>query len=165
VSARDLSRGLKELEAESVAFVVCSALGLESAEYSFGYVLGWAGGEDEALRGIKASASRIQRGAAAVLLTFEVAEPVVEAINIVSAGVSVEHWRDVDVTLDIGEPWNSYRSELAELYAVADAARDRVQVIPVTWPRRDARAASDRTRVAEIEFGDASVGVPHGLEI
>ena len=165
VSARDLSRGLKELEAESVAFVVCSALGLESAEYSFGYVLGWAGGEDEALRGIKASASRIQRGAAAVLMTFEVAEPVVEAINIVSAGVSVEHWRDVDVTLDIGEPWNSYRSELAELYAVADAARDRVQVIPVTWPRRDARAASDRTRVAEIEFGDASVGVPHGLEI
>jgi antirestriction protein ArdC len=38
-----VSRSLCEVEAESVAFVVCSALGLNSAPYSIGYVAGWAG--------------------------------------------------------------------------------------------------------------------------
>ena len=41
-------RGLKELEAESVAFVVCHAIGIASDNWSFGYVAGWAGGGDEA---------------------------------------------------------------------------------------------------------------------
>lgn len=38
-------RQLAELEAESVAYVVCSALSVDSGAYSFGYVAGWAGGE------------------------------------------------------------------------------------------------------------------------
>ncbi|MGH7746582.1 MAG: ArdC-like ssDNA-binding domain-containing protein, partial [Candidatus Dormibacteria bacterium] len=41
-------RALAELEAESVAFVVCQAIGIDSAEYSLGYVASWAGGGDEA---------------------------------------------------------------------------------------------------------------------
>lgn len=33
-----------ELEAESVAYIVCGLLGVDSAEYSIGYVAGWGGG-------------------------------------------------------------------------------------------------------------------------
>lgn len=36
-----LSREVKEVEAESVAFVVSAWLGLDTSAYSFGYVLGW----------------------------------------------------------------------------------------------------------------------------
>lgn len=37
---------LREIEAESVSFVVCSSLGLDSSEYSFQYIAGWKGQSD-----------------------------------------------------------------------------------------------------------------------
>ncbi len=39
-------RGLMELEAESVAFVVCDAIGLDAGAWSSGYVATWSGGGD-----------------------------------------------------------------------------------------------------------------------
>ena len=39
-------RQTKEVEAESVAFVVSSALGLDTGEYSFAYVCGWSSGKE-----------------------------------------------------------------------------------------------------------------------
>jgi len=60
-------RPLAELEAESTAYVVCRALGLDTSGYSFGYVACWAGGGAEAVARIKASGSRIQRAAAVIL--------------------------------------------------------------------------------------------------
>ena len=72
VTTKDLSRGLKELEAESAAYVMCTALGMDTSDYSFGYVLGWTGEAPDAIEGIRASTGRIQRAATAVLKTFEV---------------------------------------------------------------------------------------------
>ena len=65
------SRALAELEAESTAYVVCQALGIDSGDYSFGYVATWAGGGDQAIAGIKASCERIQKSAATILRVFE----------------------------------------------------------------------------------------------
>ena len=62
-----LERPLKELEAESVAFVVCRALGIDSGAYSFGYVAGWARGEEGAIKALKASAGRIHDAAKKIL--------------------------------------------------------------------------------------------------
>lgn len=61
------SRAIAELEAESVAFIVCSEVGIESDDYSFGYVATWAGGGEEAVKAIKASGSRIQKTADQIL--------------------------------------------------------------------------------------------------
>lgn len=69
--AADMPRALKELEAESVAYVVCSDLGIDSGEYSFGYVAGWAGGGDAASKAISASAQRIQQAAHGILDALE----------------------------------------------------------------------------------------------
>lgn len=55
-----------ELEAESVAYIVCQHLGLDSAETSFGYVAHWGRGAD-AGAAITASATAIRRGAARIL--------------------------------------------------------------------------------------------------
>jgi len=38
-----------EVEAESVAFVVCRALGFDTSNYSFAYVARWGGGETEVI--------------------------------------------------------------------------------------------------------------------
>ncbi|MHB8319306.1 MAG: ArdC-like ssDNA-binding domain-containing protein [Acidimicrobiales bacterium] len=64
-------RALGELEAESSAYVVCQALGLDTTGYSFGYVTTWAGGPLEAIEGIKASARRIQQSADQILNAVE----------------------------------------------------------------------------------------------
>ena len=67
-------RGLKELEAESVAFVVCHAIGIASDNWSFGYVAGWAGGGDEAIAAIKTVGGRIQRTANQILSMLQLLE-------------------------------------------------------------------------------------------
>ncbi len=54
--------GLRELEAESVAYVVSSSLGLDVADYSFSYVARWSRGEEfpkEALNRICNLSSRL----------------------------------------------------------------------------------------------------------
>ena len=39
-------RTTKEVEAESVAYVVCSHFGLDTSEYSFGYIASWSSGKE-----------------------------------------------------------------------------------------------------------------------
>jgi antirestriction protein ArdC len=49
-------RALAEVEAESVAFVVANALGLDTSDYSFPYVARWGGGDAEL---VAATAQRV----------------------------------------------------------------------------------------------------------
>jgi hypothetical protein len=56
-----------ELEAESVAYVGCRQLGIDSSAYSFGYVATWTGGGAEAQRASTKSAQRIQKAAHLIL--------------------------------------------------------------------------------------------------
>lgn len=60
----DLHRGRKETEAESVAHIVCKALGLDTQAYSDAYVLGWANGD---LGLVKACADTVLKVAKAIL--------------------------------------------------------------------------------------------------
>ena len=46
----DLHRGRRETEAESVAHIVCKALGMDTRAYSDAYVLGWADGDLDLIR-------------------------------------------------------------------------------------------------------------------
>lgn len=39
-------RGAMEVQAESVAFTVCSYFGIDTSDYSFGYVAGWSEGKE-----------------------------------------------------------------------------------------------------------------------
>ena len=63
----DGSRDLAELEVESTAYIVCADLGLDTSAYSLGNVATWAGGGDEAIKGIRVSANQIQFAAKAIL--------------------------------------------------------------------------------------------------
>jgi hypothetical protein len=67
-------RALAELEAESVAFVVCDALGIQAGDWSFGYVAVWSGGGEQAVAAIKAAGTRIQRTANRILSALDGAE-------------------------------------------------------------------------------------------
>jgi len=62
-----LPRGIVEFEAESAAFVVCHALGIDSSDYTFGYLLHWTGGSEPALDALATSGERIRQDAATIL--------------------------------------------------------------------------------------------------
>lgn len=51
----------KEVQAESVAYIVANYLGIDTSEYSFGYVAGWSTGKD--VKELKASLDVIQKTA------------------------------------------------------------------------------------------------------
>jgi hypothetical protein len=62
-----LPRALKEVEAESVAYVVASVHGMPTDEYSFPYVAGWAGENvDKAIRDTQARVNQAARAIIAV---------------------------------------------------------------------------------------------------
>ena len=74
------ARGLCELEAESVAYIVAASLGLDTSAYSFGYVAGWQNGDaGKAREAIKASGARIQRAAGEILGALAKASELVAA--------------------------------------------------------------------------------------
>jgi antirestriction protein ArdC len=62
-----LTPGQVELEAESVAYIVCVGLDIDSSQYSFGYLAVWAGGAEQARPSIAESAERIQKAARIIL--------------------------------------------------------------------------------------------------
>lgn len=60
------SRNLRELEAESAAYIVAGALGLDTSDYSVGYLTGWAAGDGKA---VAATAERVLAAAKRILDT------------------------------------------------------------------------------------------------
>ena len=60
-------RSTAEVEAESVAFVVLGARGLDTSAYSTGYVASWIGPDGDPSDAIKHSCSAIQRAAALII--------------------------------------------------------------------------------------------------
>lgn len=65
----DKSREQKEVEAESIAYVVCNHFGLDTSDYSFGYVATWAGRQDINL--LKQSMQTISQTAKAIITDVE----------------------------------------------------------------------------------------------
>jgi hypothetical protein len=56
-----IDRSTKEVEAESVAYVVCSHYGLDTSDYSFGYLASWS--SDKELKELTSSLDKIQKQA------------------------------------------------------------------------------------------------------
>ena len=61
-----IDRLTKEVEAESIAYTVCQKYGIDTSDYSFGYIAGWSSGRET--KELKASLERI-RGASDELIT------------------------------------------------------------------------------------------------
>lgn len=60
-----LNKQTKEVEAESVAFTVCNYYGIDTSDYSFGYIGGWSSGKD--LKELKASLETIRQTAQTII--------------------------------------------------------------------------------------------------
>lgn len=66
-SAKD--RNTKEVEAESVAYTVCQHFGIDTSDYSFGYIAGWSNGKE--MKELKSSLDTIRKTASELITGIE----------------------------------------------------------------------------------------------
>ncbi len=66
---KDADRNTKEVQAESVAYTVCQHFGLDTSDYSFGYIAGWSTGRQ--LDELKKSMNIIRTAAADIISGIE----------------------------------------------------------------------------------------------
>ena len=64
-----VDRRTREVEAESVAYTVCQHYGLDTSDYSFGYVAGWSSGRE--LSELKSSLETIRSAAAEIINSID----------------------------------------------------------------------------------------------
>ena len=64
-----IDKRTREVEAESVAYTVCQHYGLDTSDYSFGYVAGWSSGKE--LAELKSSLQTIHKTAAELINTID----------------------------------------------------------------------------------------------
>ena len=62
-------RNTKEVEAESIAYTVCQHFGVDTSDYSFGYIAGWSSGRDT--KELRASMDTIRRTASELITGIE----------------------------------------------------------------------------------------------
>lgn len=62
-------RNTKEVEAESIAYTVCQHFGIDTSDYSFGYIAGWSSGKE--MTELKASLDTIRKTASELITGIE----------------------------------------------------------------------------------------------
>lgn len=62
-------RNTKEVEAESVAYTVCQHFGIDTSDYSFGYIVGWSSGKD--MKELKSSLDIIRKTSSELITGIE----------------------------------------------------------------------------------------------
>ncbi len=67
--AGEKNRRTKEVEAESVAYTVCKHFGIDTSDYSFGYIAGWSA--DKELSELKASLETIRKTSSGLITGIE----------------------------------------------------------------------------------------------
>ena len=88
-------RHTKEVEAESVAYTVCQRYGIETSDYSFGYIAGWSSDKDT--KELKGSLETIRSTAA------EMIESIDSKLKVLLAEKSQEQVADHEIAVCIGE--------------------------------------------------------------
>ena len=78
----------KEVEAESVAYTVCQRYGIETSDYSFGYIAGWSSGKET--KELKSSLDTIRKTAAEMIEGIDAKLKVLLAEKAQSAEMEVE---------------------------------------------------------------------------
>ncbi|MDL2301017.1 ssDNA-binding domain-containing protein [Lachnospiraceae bacterium OttesenSCG-928-D06] len=62
-------KNTKEVEAESIAYTVCQHFGIDTSDYSFGYIAGWSSGKD--MKELKSSLDTIRKTASELITQIE----------------------------------------------------------------------------------------------
>ena len=106
-------RHTKEVEAESVAYTVCQRYGIETSDYSFGYIAGWSSGKET--KELKSSLDTIRKTAAEMIEGIDAKLKVLLAEKAQTAEKEVETPADPMPEVPIYRETANYAYEAGEL--------------------------------------------------
>ena len=124
-------RHTKEVEAESVAYTVCQRYGIETSDYSFGYIAGWS--SDKETKELKGSLETIRKTAAEMIDSIDAKLKVLLAEKAQSAEKDAEapaepmpeapiYRETANYAYEAGEP-EAYRAS----FAANEKCRDAIE--------------------------------------
>ena len=108
-------RHTKEVEAESVAYTVCQRYGIETSDYSFGYIAGWSSGKET--KELKSSLDTIRKTAAEMIEGIDAKLKVLLAEKAQSAEKEVEASAESMSEASIYRETANYAYEAGEMEA------------------------------------------------
>ena len=118
-------RHTKEVEAESVAYTVCQRYGIETSDYSFGYIAGWS--SDKETKELKGSLETIRKTAAEMIDSIDAKLKVLLSEKAQSAEKDVEAPAEPMPEAPIYRETANYAYEAGELeaYRASFAANEK----------------------------------------
>ena len=120
-------RQTKEVEAESVAYTVCSHFGIDTSDYSFGYIAGWSSGRE--VDELKQSLETIQTTASGIINDIEHLMPQLKkdvkpdknvTESVTQEDKKAEHSDDMTVKEAIESREHTYYGAYADIGTVLD---------------------------------------------
>lgn len=130
--AKDITRNGKEVEAESVAYVVCQHYGINTSDYSFSYVAGWSEGKETPE--LKASLDKIRQTASEFIYQIDQRMEVLMAekeqvqekgANPELQGVVDKMLKDIDKKRTVSKVKESVKSKIKANTEKAEQAQKR----------------------------------------
>ena len=124
-------RHTKEVEAESVAYTVCQRYGIETSDYSFGYIAGWS--SDKETKELKGSLETIRKTAAEMIDSIDAKLKVLLAEKAQSAEKDTEAPAEPIPEAPIYRETANYAYEAGELeayrasFAANEKCRDAIE--------------------------------------
>ena len=124
-------RHTKEVEAESVAYTVCQRYGIETSDYSFGYIAGWS--SDKETKELKGSLETIRKTAAEMIDSIDAKLKVLMAEKAQSAEKDAEAPAEPMPEAPVYRETANYAYEAGELeayrasFAANEKCRDAIE--------------------------------------
>lgn len=151
-------RETKEVEAESVAYTVCQHFGIDTGDYSFGYVASWSSGRE--LPELKSSLSTIRSAASSLineieenLITIQ-KEQVKEAENIQESPKGIWHYYIIPDLMTWAKPTPEQERSKLESFTTFEQAAARFHELRNS-PYNKGSAINEDTQIpyARLTFG------------
>jgi len=151
----------REVEAESVAYTVCQRYGIETSDYSFGYVAGWSSGKET--KELKGSLETIRSTAADMIDSLdaklkELLEDKDKETEIAPKEEKVVAYTDIPIYREVA----NYAYEAGEMdayrasYKANIACKTAIETA-IADNYRDNRLSSDAAKTVLEQFGEARV--------
>ena len=147
-------RHTKEVEAESVAYTVCQRYGIETSDYSFGYIAGWS--SDKETKELKGSLETIRKTAAEMIDSIDAKLKVLLAEKAQSAEKDAEAPAEPMPEAPIYRETANYAYEAGELeayrasFAANEKCRDAIEAV-ITSNYGDNRLDADAAVKSVLE--------------
>ena len=136
------TRGTKEVTAESVAYTVCQHFGIETSDYSFGYIAGWSSGKD--MKELKESMDLIRKTSSNLINGIEG-----ELNTIYKAREQEEEKTETEFSRDIIEEDNALPEDVEQakdLLSAVDAYQPNVKVEEKSATKADKSKTKPETK-------------------